>query len=206
LREFNAAVQTARTVRSQQQGRRCTRGLAVNKSNWANTIDEPPFEAYGVSCGVTFTFGGLKVNSSAQVMDIDDRLIPGLFAAGEMVGGLFYSNYPAAAASPPARYSARSPELPPRQHHALEFAALRTSIFFSTTLDRTWLKPSGKAKEASKRQPASISQRIAEHLVGGELCRHAAPAISGSETVDARYAGGRLGRLGRAGSGAVHGF
>ena len=94
VHEFNAAVQTDRPFDPNSKDGRATRGLAVNKSNWANTLDEPPFEAYGVSCGVTFTFGGLKVNRAAQVIDIDDRPMPGLFAAGEMVGGLFYSNYP----------------------------------------------------------------------------------------------------------------
>ena len=41
---------------------RCTVGLAVPKSNWANTIEEPPFEAYAVTCGLTFTFGGVKID------------------------------------------------------------------------------------------------------------------------------------------------
>jgi tricarballylate dehydrogenase len=66
----------------------------VPKSNWANTIDEPPFEAYAVTCGLTFTFGGLKIDTSARVLDTDGAPIPGLFAAGELVGGLFYFNYP----------------------------------------------------------------------------------------------------------------
>ena len=73
---------------------RCTEGLAVTKSNWANRIDEPPFEAYAVTCGVTFTFGGVRVGDGAQVLDTDMTPIPGLYAAGEMVGGLFYFNYP----------------------------------------------------------------------------------------------------------------
>ena len=42
---------------------RGTMGLAIPKSNWANTIDTPPFEAYAVTCGITFTFGGLKIDS-----------------------------------------------------------------------------------------------------------------------------------------------
>ena len=67
------------------------------KSNWANTIDEPPFEVYGVTCGITFTFGGLRINPRAQVIDTDGHIIPGLHAAGELVGGLFYHNYPSAA-------------------------------------------------------------------------------------------------------------
>ena len=55
---------------------RCTEGLAVNKSNWANTIDTPPFEAYAVSCGITFTFGGLRIDTEARVLDADLQPIP----------------------------------------------------------------------------------------------------------------------------------
>src|ERR1700690_2576705 len=73
---------------------RGTKGLAVPKSNWANTIDAPPFEAYAVTCGVTFTFGGLRITDAGEVMNLDYRPIPGLYAAGELVGGLFYFNYP----------------------------------------------------------------------------------------------------------------
>ena len=73
---------------------RCTVGLAVPKSNWAITIEEPPFEAYAVTCGLTFTFGGVKIDTSARVIDTDGQPIPGLYAAGEMVGGIFYFNYP----------------------------------------------------------------------------------------------------------------
>ena len=59
-----------------------------------NTIDQPPFEAYAVSCGITFTFGGLRITTAGQVVDTDGLPIPGLYAAGELVGGLFYFNYP----------------------------------------------------------------------------------------------------------------
>jgi tricarballylate dehydrogenase len=61
---------------------RCTVGLAVPKSNWAITIEEPPFEAYAVTCGLTFTFGGVKIDTSARVIDTDGAPIPGLYAAG----------------------------------------------------------------------------------------------------------------------------
>jgi tricarballylate dehydrogenase len=47
-----------------------------------------------VTCGVTFTFGGLRIDADAAVLDVDLAPIPGLYAAGEMVGGLFYENYP----------------------------------------------------------------------------------------------------------------
>jgi len=94
VQAYNAAVRTDTPFDPTEKDGRCTEGLAVNKTNWANTIDEPPYEAYAVTCGVTFTFGGLKVGDGAQVLDTDAEPIPGLYAAGELVGGLFYFNYP----------------------------------------------------------------------------------------------------------------
>ena len=73
---------------------RGTAGLAIPKTNWANTIDTPPFQAYAVTCGVTFTFGGVKIAPDTNVQNVGGRNIPGLYAAGEMIGGLFYFNYP----------------------------------------------------------------------------------------------------------------
>src|SRR5262249_62171959 len=72
-----------------------TEGATPPKSNWALPIDTPPYLGFAVTCGVTFTFGGLRIDpETAQVLDTSDRAIPGLFAAGELVGGLFYHNYP----------------------------------------------------------------------------------------------------------------
>ena len=92
--EFNRAVRQDRPFNPNVKDGRSARSSGVPKSNWANTIDEPPFEAYAVTCGVTFTFGGLKVSTDAEVEDTAGCPIPGLFAAGEIVGGLFYHNYP----------------------------------------------------------------------------------------------------------------
>ncbi len=72
----------------------CTEGLEIPKSNWANPVDEAPFEAYAVTCGISFTFGGLRISNEAQVLDTGSTPIPGLYAAGELVGGIFYFNYP----------------------------------------------------------------------------------------------------------------
>jgi len=94
LRAYNAAVRTDIPFDPNVKDGRRTEGLAVPKSNWANTLSEPPFEAYAVTCGITFTFGGLKITRDAQVLDIDQTPIGGLYAAGEMVGGIFYNNYP----------------------------------------------------------------------------------------------------------------
>ena len=90
---FNAAIQPGEFNPSVLDGKH-TEGITPPKSNWAIPIDEPPFEGYAVTCGITFTFGGLRINTHAQVLDTEDRPIPGLFAAGELVGGLFYYNYP----------------------------------------------------------------------------------------------------------------
>jgi tricarballylate dehydrogenase len=94
IRAYNAAVRTDIPFDPNVKDGRCTVGLAIPKSNWANTLDTPPFEAYAVTCGITFTFGGLRINTDAQVISTDGEPIPGLFAAGELVGGIFYLNYP----------------------------------------------------------------------------------------------------------------
>jgi tricarballylate dehydrogenase len=94
ISDYNAAVDQGTPFNPNVKDGRATPGLVVKKSNWANTIDRPPYEAYQVTCGITFTFGGLRIDSTSQVLDTDQRRIPGLFAAGELVGGLFYFNYP----------------------------------------------------------------------------------------------------------------
>jgi len=94
LKAWNAAVRTDVAFDPNVKDGRGTQGLEPPKSNWANPLDTAPFEAYAVTCGITFTFGGLAITPDAQVLDVDGATIPGLYCAGEMVGGLFYSNYP----------------------------------------------------------------------------------------------------------------
>jgi tricarballylate dehydrogenase len=91
---YNAAVSTEIDFNPNIKDGRGTVGLSVPKSNWANRIDQPPFSAYAVTCGITFTFGGLRVDNQAHVLDMEQAPIAGLYAAGELVGGLFYFNYP----------------------------------------------------------------------------------------------------------------
>ncbi|KAJ5151354.1 uncharacterized protein N7482_010606 [Penicillium canariense] len=73
-----------------------TKGLPVPKSNWALPIDRAPFLAVRVTAGITFTFGGLAVNpETAEVIsETTSAEIPGLYAVGEMLGGIFHDNYP----------------------------------------------------------------------------------------------------------------
>jgi tricarballylate dehydrogenase len=94
IAEYNKAIRTDVPFNPNVKDGRRTEGLPINKSNWANTIDAPPFEGYAVTCGVTFTFGGLRITTDAEVLNTDYQPIRGLYAAGELVGGLFYFNYP----------------------------------------------------------------------------------------------------------------
>jgi tricarballylate dehydrogenase len=92
IREFNAACQPG-TFDPWKLDGLCTQGLKINKSNWARPLDTPPFLAYPVTGGITFTFGGLKANATAQVIHTSGRVIPGLYVAGEPMGELYYYNY-----------------------------------------------------------------------------------------------------------------
>jgi tricarballylate dehydrogenase len=95
VERYNTAVRMDVPFDPTVKDGRGTVGLDVPKTNWAMTIDEAPFVAYQVTCGVTFTFGGVRITpSDAQVVSTGGDPIPGLYAAGEIVGGLFFHNYP----------------------------------------------------------------------------------------------------------------
>jgi tricarballylate dehydrogenase len=111
VRAFNAAPRPEVPFNPNIRDGLGASGLAIDKTNWAQRLDQPPYEAYAVTTGITFTFGGLKITNDAAVEDTTGHPIPGLYAAGEMVGGLFYHNYAsgtglmsgAASAASPAR-------------------------------------------------------------------------------------------------------
>jgi tricarballylate dehydrogenase len=97
VRDYNAAIDdTAPFNPAVKDGRRTT-GLAIDKSNWARAIAEPPFVAYQVTCGITLTYGGLAIDEQARVLSEEGAPIAGLYAAGELVGGLYYDRYPGGA-------------------------------------------------------------------------------------------------------------
>lgn len=93
IQEYNAAVQEGEYSPNEKDGKR-TKDITPPKSNWALKIEQGPFYAYPVTCGVTFSFGGLHVNTNGEVLGKGGQAIEGLFAAGEMIGGIFYDNYP----------------------------------------------------------------------------------------------------------------
>jgi tricarballylate dehydrogenase len=92
VRDFNAACRPGDYNPAILDGV-STKGIAPPKSNWALPIDRPPYTGFVVTCGITFTFGGLRIDERAAVLDVTDRPIPGLYTAGELVGGIFYGNY-----------------------------------------------------------------------------------------------------------------
>jgi tricarballylate dehydrogenase len=93
VNEFNAAVNDAPFDPSKHDGK-STRGISPAKSNWAQLLDTPPFYAFPVTCGITFTFGGVGITEKCQIKDTSGNVISGLFAAGEITGGSFFNNYP----------------------------------------------------------------------------------------------------------------
>jgi tricarballylate dehydrogenase len=96
LHAFNAAARVAdENFDPSRKDGVSTTGLTPEKTNWGVKLDTPPFYAYSATGGITFTFGGVKVNDKTQVMGTDWRPLKGLYACGEMIGGLFYDNYPA---------------------------------------------------------------------------------------------------------------
>ncbi|MEO6986826.1 MAG: FAD-binding protein [Paralcaligenes sp.] len=92
---YNASVRRNVPFDSTIKDGRGTDGIEPLKSNWAQTLDSPPYHAYATTCCITFTFGGLRISpDNGQVLDVNLAPMPGLFCAGEMVGGIFYFNYP----------------------------------------------------------------------------------------------------------------
>ena len=94
LAAYNAAVDQTVDFDPTILDGKGTKGLPLAKSNWAQTIDEGPFRAYPVTGGITFTYGGLKVDGEGRVMTPENTAIDGLFACGELVGGVFFNGYP----------------------------------------------------------------------------------------------------------------
>ena len=93
VRDYNDATQPGEFGAFRLDGL-STPGLEPPRSNWALPLDTPPYEGFPVVCGMTFCFGGLKTSTNCEVTHTMDRPIPGLYAVGEMLGGLWHWNYP----------------------------------------------------------------------------------------------------------------
>jgi tricarballylate dehydrogenase len=91
--QFNQAVSAAPFDPSRHDGK-CAQGINPVKSNWAQRLDTPPYYAFPVTCGITFTFGGIGITENGETLNTSGNVINGLFAAGEITGGSFFHNYP----------------------------------------------------------------------------------------------------------------
>ena len=98
VREFNAACQPGDYNPAILDGKHTT-GITPPKSNWALPIDEPPYSGFVVTCGITFSFGGLKITTDGEVEDTTGRVIPGLYAIGNTAANAFGATYPGAGAT-----------------------------------------------------------------------------------------------------------
>ena len=94
LTAFNDAVDQDAAFDPTTLDGKSTKGLPLDKTNWAQRFDTPPFRAYPVTGGITFTYGGVKVDDKGRVLRAGDAPIEGLHACGEMVGGVFFGGYP----------------------------------------------------------------------------------------------------------------
>ena len=94
LTEFNATVDGDTAFDPTIKDGKSAQSSGLAKSNWAQDLADGPYRAFPVTGGITFTYGGVKVSDQAQVLDASGAPIRGLFACGEMVGGVFLNGYP----------------------------------------------------------------------------------------------------------------
>src|SRR5262249_33473401 len=97
VEDYNRGCPNGATIDPMTLDGNATRDVVPPKTNWAGRVDTPPFEAYPVTTGMTFAYGGVAIDTFGRVLNMGDRAVDGLFAAGEMAGGFFYFNYPAGA-------------------------------------------------------------------------------------------------------------
>lgn len=84
---YNAAVVPGQSFDNTKLDGNRTKGLTPDKTNWARTIDKPPFYGYPLRPGITFTYLGVRVNERAQVLMEDGRPAGNLYASGEIMAG-----------------------------------------------------------------------------------------------------------------------
>ena len=86
IETFNGAVQQGTPNLSALDGCRTT-GLTPEKTNWAQRLDTPPYWAYPLRPGITFTYLGLKVDTHTRVLMSDGQTSSNIYAAGEVMAG-----------------------------------------------------------------------------------------------------------------------
>jgi tricarballylate dehydrogenase len=84
---FNRAVKPGQVFDNLKLDGNTTDGLIPNKTNWARSVDKPPFYGYPLRPGITFTYLSVKVNDKAQVLMDNGQPAGNLFASGEIMSG-----------------------------------------------------------------------------------------------------------------------
>jgi tricarballylate dehydrogenase len=116
VREYNAAVKKDVPFDHTIKDGKGTVGISPAKSNWAQPLDTPPFDAYATTCGITFTFGGLRIaKETGQVLDVHFHPIPASTRRARWWAACSTSTTRAAPGSSPAPSSAASPATPPEE-------------------------------------------------------------------------------------------
>ena len=92
---LRAPIVTGSTPSTKDGRRGCGAGSAGEVELGAAPRLTGPYVAYAVTCGITFTYGGLKIDTSARVIDTVGKPMEGLYATGEIAGGFFFHNYAA---------------------------------------------------------------------------------------------------------------
>ena len=93
INTFNKAVQSGNYNPHKLDGKK-VKNIFPSRSNWALPLDNPPYLAYPVICGMTFCYGGLKTSINGELINKNGDIINVLYAVGEMLGGLWHNNYP----------------------------------------------------------------------------------------------------------------
>jgi tricarballylate dehydrogenase len=91
--DYNTAAVDPAPFDPRSRDGKATEGLVPPKSNWAYPLVNGPFFAYPLTAAICFTYGGIRTDDAARVVSDNGTVIPGLYAAGEIVG-LFYHEYP----------------------------------------------------------------------------------------------------------------
>jgi tricarballylate dehydrogenase len=84
---FNKAIKPGQVFDNLKLDGNATDGLTPNKTNWARSLDKPPFYGYPLRPGITFTYLGVRVNDKAQVLMDNGQPAGNLFASGEIMSG-----------------------------------------------------------------------------------------------------------------------
>jgi tricarballylate dehydrogenase len=84
---YNSAIKPGQAFDNLKLDGAATEGLTPNKTNWARSVEKPPFYGYPLRPGITFTYLGVRVNDKAQVLMESGQPTGNLFASGEIMAG-----------------------------------------------------------------------------------------------------------------------